>query len=148
MSELKKCSSCGSEKLKIDKKSKLYAHAAVGRIERHTFSVRCNVCHARGGAVSGMVADCFCGEIGKIQITTDNELKAAAIAAWNTRKPVEGALERLKKEQTALFSARNKLSLEMYSNQEAHEKARVLLEKELTLCKAIEIIKEELGGAE
>ena len=56
MNELKPCPFCGGAKLKIERKSRLAGWNGLNvRVEMHTFSVRCNTCHARGGAVGGRV---------------------------------------------------------------------------------------------
>ena len=87
--ELKPCPFCGSEKVKIDRKSK-YAgcNGLDERVEQHTYSVRCNVCHARGGAVGGKVLfghSLFGVDILPNWATTDSDLKERAIEAWNRR---------------------------------------------------------------
>jgi hypothetical protein len=54
MAELKKCPFCGSEKLKIDSKSgqiHYYQKNGMSPWQHVVFSVRCNKCNARGGAV-------------------------------------------------------------------------------------------------
>ena len=84
--ELKPCPFCGSAKLKIDKKSTLYGYNGLDiRSERHTYSVRCNVCHARGGAIGGFVV--VDRRVTKVpdKFTTDDELKEKVISAWNRR---------------------------------------------------------------
>lgn len=89
MSELKPCPFCGSTKLKIESKQKLGGYNGLDmRVENRTYSVRCNVCHARGGAVGGKV-------IPEHRLrpdlplptyaTTDESLKNRAIEAWNRR---------------------------------------------------------------
>ena len=93
--ELKPCPFCGNAKLKIDRKSKLAGYNGLDdRVEQRTYSVRCNVCHARGGAVGGKVL--FGRSIfatGKSGLpswaTTDAELKQKAIDAWNRREDNE-----------------------------------------------------------
>lgn len=56
LSKSKHCPFCGNTNLKIDSKSipdgwtRLHA-----RVNKETYYVRCNVCHAQGGAVSGKV---------------------------------------------------------------------------------------------
>ncbi|MCI6516238.1 MAG: Lar family restriction alleviation protein [Lachnospiraceae bacterium] len=84
--ELKPCPFCGSAKLKIDKKSILYGYNGLDmRAERHTYSVRCNVCHARGGAIGGLViVDRRATKVHE-KFTTDDELKEKVISAWNRR---------------------------------------------------------------
>ena len=88
--ELKPCPFCGNVKLKIDRKSKFAGCNGLDeRVEQHTYSVRCNVCHARGGAVGGKIV--FGSSIFGIDTslpswaTTDAELKKKAIEAWNRR---------------------------------------------------------------
>jgi Lar family restriction alleviation protein len=87
--ELKLCPFCGSAKLKIERKSKYVGCNRLGeRVEQHTYSVRCNVCHARGGAIGGKVlfgTSIFGKDISPDWATTDAELKEKAINAWNRR---------------------------------------------------------------
>lgn len=85
---LKPCPFCGGTKLKIDKKSTLYGHTGIGvRIERHTYSVRCNRCFARGGAVGGKVSP-YTSDPSRLpkDVTTADTLKQKAIDLWNSRK--------------------------------------------------------------
>ncbi len=87
--KLKPCPFCGSTKLKIECKTAWAGIIWAGitgdqRTERHTFSCRCNVCHARGGTSSGRV---ILGRINETDLpewaTTDDSLKEQAIDAWN-----------------------------------------------------------------
>lgn len=56
MTELKPCPFCGSSKSSIKSKSHVAGWTGIdARVDEMTFSVRCNVCHARGGTVSGKV---------------------------------------------------------------------------------------------
>lgn len=89
--ELKCCPFCGSTKLKINSKStKAGYNGRDNIVYRATYSVRCNKCHARGGAIGGKVLSL---ENYPINIpyslpswaTTWQELKAKAVAAWNNR---------------------------------------------------------------
>lgn len=83
--ELKPCPFCGGDKLKIDSKTKLFGFNGLeDRIEYHTFSVRCNKCHARGGAIGGKVNTAKRKGFEKF-FTTDYELKQKAIVFWNKR---------------------------------------------------------------
>lgn len=84
--ELKPCPFCGSEKLKVDSKS---------RDGRMTFSVRCNVCHARGGVTSidKRVVIRELGYKGLRELEKQAGLKAVEI--WNTRKPIDEIAEQL-----------------------------------------------------
>ncbi|MBO5917859.1 MAG: hypothetical protein J6Q14_03730 [Oscillospiraceae bacterium] len=84
------CPYCGEDKrLSLDRKSKLVGHNGLDmRVELHTFSVRCNVCHARGGTAGGKVMnehrlrpDLPLPE----WATTDEALIEKAVAAWNRR---------------------------------------------------------------
>lgn len=89
--KLKPCPFCGSDKLKIDRKSKADVYNGLNqRVEYHTYSVRCNVCHARGGAAGGKVIPnftlFFMGEVPlPTWATTDDVLTEQAIQAWNRR---------------------------------------------------------------
>ena len=88
---LKPCPFCGSKRLKVCKKNNgtKYVNEFSRRIERHTYSVRCNACYARGGAVGGLVPDrptesgVYRGVSG--EITTDKDLQDEAIRLWNGR---------------------------------------------------------------
>lgn len=93
MNELKPCPFCGSTKLKIDSKQKRIGRNGLGcPVDQVTFSVRCNVCHARGGAKGGKVLrtqfyiyrenrEAPLPEWAK----TEEQLRAEAIEAWNRR---------------------------------------------------------------
>ena len=63
------------------------------RIERHTWTVRCNVCHARGPTIGGKVVPRRLvlegREILPSWATTDEELKEKATALWNGRSTDE-----------------------------------------------------------
>lgn len=99
--ELKPCPFCGGTKLKIDKKSVLHGYTGSDiRIERHTYSVRCNTCHARGGAVGGKVGPRWIdpSRLPK-DIVTSEELKNKAIEAWNRREPIDRIVESLEAEE-------------------------------------------------
>ena len=88
MAELKPCPFCGCDKVKIGRKSALAGFNGLDeRVENHTFSVRCNACHARGGAVSGKVLNYKYGDRFKLPewATTDAALKTRAVCAWNRR---------------------------------------------------------------
>lgn len=69
---LKPCPFCGSIKLKVDKNTRN------GRI---TYSVRCNICHARGGA-SGF--ESYWLEPDTLAKETDKHINSA-IEKWNVR---------------------------------------------------------------
>lgn len=91
MAELKPCPFCGGTKLKIEQKSTFAGYNGLDhRVERHTYSVRCNICHARGGTVGGKVIQHFHLYVGReIPIpewaTTDDVLQNKAVEAWNRR---------------------------------------------------------------
>lgn len=88
MAELKPCPFCGGTKLKVERKSRLAGWNGLDmRVEMHTYSVRCNTCHARGGAVGGRVMNdpwTRCAQIPD-WATTDKYLEAKATEAWNRR---------------------------------------------------------------
>lgn len=87
MENMKPCPFCGGTKLKLDKKSALFGHTGINvRVERHTYSVRCNRCFARGGAVGGKVAP-YERDSSRLpsDVTTSDVLKQKAIDLWNTR---------------------------------------------------------------
>lgn len=93
MDKLKPCPFCGSTKLKMEKKSTLAGFNGLDwRVERHTYSVRCNVCHARGGAAGGKVIphyEFFNKPYEHLPppqwVTTDEKLREEAAEAWNRR---------------------------------------------------------------
>ena len=88
MDELKPCPFCGGTKLKIERKSRLAGWNGLDmRVEMHTFSVRCNTCHARGGAVGGRVMNDSRTRGHQLPdwATTDKTLEAKAAEAWNRR---------------------------------------------------------------
>ncbi len=85
MSELKPCPFCGSTKLKIDSKSKRAGYTGLDApVDQVTFSVRCNVCHARGGAVGGKVVD-TASFLMPSWAKEKRKLQDAAAEAWNRR---------------------------------------------------------------
>lgn len=88
MNDLKPCPFCCGTKLKVERKSRLAGWNGLDmRVEMHTYSVRCNTCHARGGAVGGRVMNdpwTRCAQLPD-WTTTDKALEAKAIEAWNRR---------------------------------------------------------------
>lgn len=95
MAELKPCPFCGGTKLKIERKSRRAVWAVWNglnmRVEMYTYSVRCNTCHARGGAVGGRVMNDQWTRCATLPdwVTTDETLEAKAIEAWNRRSGEE-----------------------------------------------------------
>lgn len=89
MTDLKPCPFCGGTKLKVDRKSRLAGWNGLDmRVEMHTYSVRCNTCHARGGAAGGRVMNdpwTRCAQLPE-WATTDKTLEEKAIEAWNRRE--------------------------------------------------------------
>lgn len=91
MAELKPCPFCGGTKLKVDRKSRLAGRNGLDmRVEMHTYSVRCNTCHARGGAAGGRVIYTPWTRCAPPPdwATTDKALEEKAIEAWNRRAEV------------------------------------------------------------
>lgn len=101
MNKLKPCPFCGSESVYMEVKKVLFGfNGRDQRIERHTFSVRCNKCHARGGTSGGKVIPFWYSntnpltgepydERGEFKLpkwaTTDHCLREKAEEAWNMR---------------------------------------------------------------
>ena len=90
MAELKPCPFCGGTKLKVMSKSVKVGHTGVDEsVINMTFSVRCNVCHARGGAIGGKVISgrMYFSHGGDLPqwATTAHILRKKAIEAWNRR---------------------------------------------------------------
>lgn len=95
MNEIKNCPFCSSNKLKVEKKKRSSRYHINGNLDNYTASVRCNVCHARGPAISGWVRN--------RRFVNENEwlpdemyveeLEHLAIEAWNTRKPIDDMSE-------------------------------------------------------
>ena len=85
--ELKSCPFCGGSKLKVEKKNGESGYNCLDYlVQRHTYSVRCNCCHARGSAFGGKViisSNLFLDL--PEWATTDVELERKAIEAWNRR---------------------------------------------------------------
>lgn len=90
------CPFCGGIKLKMDSKSTLVGYnGADERVERWTFSVRCNTCHARGSTVGGKVIPFRYVDIEHKGITTKEDLQRRCAEAWNVRKPMERIVEQV-----------------------------------------------------
>lgn len=99
MSEIKllPCPFCSSTKLKIEKKNGKKRYYGSGMLYNYTASVRCNICHARGGTVSGFVRlRKFVDENDwlKDEISIE-ELEIRAIQSWNTRKSIDDIASKL-----------------------------------------------------
>lgn len=87
--ELKPCPFCGSKKLKIQgTQRKIGATGTDEPVARETYSVRCNVCHARGGATGGKII------LTRLRLreselpdwaSSRDSLKEKAIEEWNRR---------------------------------------------------------------
>lgn len=92
---LKPCPFCGSTKIKVDSKSvRVGSNGLDDTVYRNTYSVRCNKCHARGGAVGGKVLSLenYPRDIRydlPSWATTWEELKEKAIKSWNTRFEID-----------------------------------------------------------
>ena len=80
---LKPCPFCGSTKLKIDSKGRTISYLHIDVI---TASVRCNICHSRGGTASGECGNYFSGIPKSEKLTTKAEIEQRAIEAWNRRE--------------------------------------------------------------
>lgn len=87
--ELKPCPFCGGTKLKLDKKQTKAGYTGIDAlVKQETYSVRCNVCHARGGAVGGKVIhsrlDVYQNNMPE-WATTKEALQQKAKELWNRR---------------------------------------------------------------
>ena len=90
MSELKPCPFCGSVKTNLKRKRTKAGYTGIDAlVHQVTYSVRCNVCHARGGVHGGKVIasrlDVYRDNLPE-WATTCEALKKEAIEAWNRRK--------------------------------------------------------------
>lgn len=88
MNELKPCPFCYSTKVKLEKKSAEAGYNGLDmRVNCETYSVRCNVCHARGPTVSGKVilGDLPSGCDIPSWATDRATLERKAAEAWNRR---------------------------------------------------------------
>lgn len=82
------CPFCGSTKIGVDTKQRLYRYVGRSRINSVTASVRCNSCFARGPIVSGKVLDFKNSNVPDEYAsicTTKEDLRKQAIEAWNRR---------------------------------------------------------------
>jgi Lar family restriction alleviation protein len=89
MNDLKPCPFCGSKKLKIQSTQRRIGVIGTDEpVAQETFSVRCNVCYARGSAVGGKVI------LTRLRVreselpdwaSSRESLKEKAIEAWNRR---------------------------------------------------------------
>lgn len=84
---LKPCPFCGSTKLKIEHKSSSPSKHYHNRVRHYTYSVRCNCCFARGGAVGGDVRDENSAVVVDVfePCVKKEELIIQAVDNWNMR---------------------------------------------------------------
>ena len=92
------CPMCKGEKAKVECKSKFAGTNGLDWVvKQHAYSVRCNICHARGPIKSGKVMPGFPIMSPEYDLpswaTTDCELSYQARLAWNTRAPILSAEE-------------------------------------------------------
>lgn len=89
--KLKPCPFCNGQKLKIESKSKNIGHNGLDvPIYLVTYSVRCNICRARGGTASGKVLIQVYGDMGLPSwATTKEALIKQAADKWNRRSTDE-----------------------------------------------------------
>lgn len=92
--EVKPCPHCGSKKYKVESKKVLDGYLLdTYRVMRKTFSVRCNACFARGGAVGGKVIESYEHFISEHELpewaTTEEQLIEQAVKKWNRRAEAE-----------------------------------------------------------
>lgn len=82
MSEIKPCPFCGSNKTKIDSQQSKFYGRSDGKY--YKYSIRCNVCHARGPITSSYI-NLYDSMADGIEYTTKAELELRVIEAWNNR---------------------------------------------------------------
>ena len=84
--DLKPCPFCGSDKLKLTSKHRLLGYNGMDMpVHAFTCSVRCNVCHARGGTAGGKTLDRYGGLPLPEWATTREVIEAMAVDNWNRR---------------------------------------------------------------
>lgn len=89
MNDLKPCPFCGNKKLKIQGIQRKIGVTGTDELVAHeTYSVRCNVCHARGGSAGGKII------LTRLRLreselpdwaSSRESLKEKAIEVWNRR---------------------------------------------------------------
>ena len=93
---LKPCPFCGGKKLKIEYKSSAPSKYYHNRVRHYTYSVRCNICFARGGAVGGDVLEMTTTLDIFEPCVTKEELIQQAVDNWNMRCDDGNLCERYK----------------------------------------------------
>lgn len=82
---LEPCPFCGSGKLKIVRKSReIRVTGYPRRVHQESFSVRCNVCHARGGTASGKIVQGLYEDIPSWS-AKESDIVQQAAELWNKR---------------------------------------------------------------
>ena len=87
--KLKPCPFCGSTKLKLERKQTKAGYTGIDAlVMQEIYSIRCSVCHARGGTSGGKVIrshiEVYRDNMPK-WATTKEELQNQAIKKWNRR---------------------------------------------------------------
>ena len=85
--ELKPCPFCGWKKVTIAGKKVIRGYLWDRGVNKHIFYVKCNKCHARGGSASGLIPTYITKcKMPKDELSSYEEIKNAAIKAWNRRE--------------------------------------------------------------
>ena len=112
-------------------------------MDAFTCSIQCR--YAKEGGIMGISKTGCSSSITKEDL--NNMYKQGFVEGYKKAQAgIDRVLERLEEKETELRKARHNLSFEMYTNPKAHEKAKVLTQKEITLHEAIEIVKEEVAN--
>ena len=109
MNRMRSCPFCGSDKLKLMRNATSAGFTWMDRAVLNVgFYVRCTICNARGGRVSGKVLkyELPVGVALPGWASREDDLAWSAVDAWNMRQPyleIDGYLDRWEKEKEASF---------------------------------------------
>ena len=108
MNRMRSCPFCGSDKLKLMRNADRAGFNGLDiPVYNVGFYVRCTVCNARGGRVSGKVLayDPPAGVALPGWASREEDLEWSAVDAWNMRSPdIEGYIDRWKSEKEESFN--------------------------------------------
>lgn len=84
-------------------------------------------------------------ECTKCTCAISGDTEEEAVNAWNARKPMEKIVERLEDKHTELQDGRINLANKSLIDESTRRLTQLLLEKQLTMREAIDVVKEEGG---